>query len=70
MAHAGRAWAVTYTPDGSRLLMSGLGALTIWETGAMDAAPFLAVTPSILCLAIDRPGQRILGGKCRRQPSA
>ena len=39
VAHAGRAWALTYTPDGSRLLTSGLGALTIWET--RDWTPLL-----------------------------
>jgi eukaryotic-like serine/threonine-protein kinase len=60
-AHAQRAWALAYTPDGSRLLTSGFGALTIWDT--RDWTPLLsAVTPKILCVAIDRSGQRILGG--------
>src|SRR5262249_50308873 len=61
LAHTSRALALAYTPDGSRLLTSGHGALTIWDP--RDWTPLLsAETPSVLCLAIDRSGQKILGG--------
>ena len=61
LAHTGRASALAYTPDGSRLLTSGQEALTIWDP--RDWTPLLsAATPSILSLAIARSGQRILGG--------
>jgi WD40 repeat protein len=60
-AHAGYAYALAYTPDGSRLLTTGAESLTIWDT--RDWTSLLSTeSRSSLCLAIDRSGHRILGG--------